>query len=176
MPTYHEAPRELIERAKHSEEAFIELYNQYATRVLRFLLVKIGQREVAEDIAQETFLTVLQKLNTYTVRGAPFSTWLFRIALNHVRMHYRRYRTTESLHDEEGEVIFDIAKESSEHQHVWMDFFIALRHLTDEDQNLLLMKYIDDRSNGEIAKTLDISTITCGVKIHRALKRLQRHL
>lgn len=176
MSIYHEASRELIERAKYSEEAFIELYNQYVTRVLRFLLVKTGQREVAEDITQETFVTVLKKLNTYTVRGAPFSTWLFQIALNHLRMHCRTHHRTESLYDDEGEVVFDIATEGGEYREAWMDFFIALRHLTDEDQNLLLMKYIDDRSNGEIAKTLDISTITCGVKIHRALNRLQRHL
>ena len=176
MSIHHEAPRELIERAKQSEDAFIELYNQYVARVLRFLLVKTGQREVAEDIAQETFLTVLQKLNTYTVRGAPFSVWLFQIALNHLRMYYRKNHRTESLRDDDGEVIFDIAGEDSEYKYVWMDFFLALRRLTDEDQNLLLMKYIDDKSNGDIAKTLAISSLTCGVKIHRALKRLQRHL
>ena len=126
MPTYHEAPPELIERAKRSEEAFIELYNQYVGRVLRFLLVKTGQREVAEDITQETFVTVLQKLNTYIVRGAPFSVWLFQIALNNVRMYYRKNHAsaTSRLFNDDGEILFDIPKESGEHKHLWMDFFI----------------------------------------------------
>ncbi|MDP3970804.1 MAG: RNA polymerase sigma factor [bacterium] len=164
---------ELIESAKQSEADFIQLYRHYVKRVFRFLLARTSNKELAEDLTQETFLTVLNKIVNYTPSGAPFSSWLFQIAINHARMHFRKHKNYQFT---DIEAIAEILPNQPTYQQEWMDFYLALYKLTDADQELLLMKYVDDMPNQNIAEVLGISENSCGVKLHRALKRLQNFL
>src|ERR1700733_14918550 len=80
------------------ERAFEEVVVLYRDRVFGLILRMVGNREEAEDLAQEVFITVLKSIDSF--RGdAKFSTWLYRIAANHTknRMKYlkrRAYKTT----------------------------------------------------------------------------------
>lgn len=173
MSHYPEASAEQIEAAKHSEEQYIELYRMYVQRVHRFVLSRTGDVHLAEDITQETFVSMLRKLTTYTPTGAPFSSWLFQIALNHIRMHMRKRSNQPNI---DLEVIPEITQSAQDHTAEWLDVWQALHKLNDKDQELLIMKYIDGMSNQEIATVMQISTNGCGVKLHRALQRLQEYL
>lgn len=173
MSSYKEIDPQIIESAKTSEDAFIQLYQHYGQRVLRFLISRTRSVEVAEDLTQETFITVLSKLNTYSDTGAKFSSWLLQVAMNHARMHFRQQGNKEP---ENLDSMLDLIPEGKNYQTEWMDFFLGLDKLSDEEQNILLMKYVEDMSNQEIAETMQISPNTCGVQLHRALKQLQQYL
>lgn len=173
MSSYQEISPEIIESAKTSETAFIQVYEHYAQRVLRFLLVRTGNLQLAEDLTQETFLSVLTKLHTYTNTGAKFSSWLLQIALNHTRMHFRKHSNTQTV---EIDTIRELWPTAPDHHTEWMDFFLALQKLPEADQTLLVMKYVEDMSNQDMADALQVSPNTCGVQLHRALKRLQEYL
>lgn len=173
MNQYQEIAPDIIESAKHSEDAFVQVYQHYGQRVFRFLLVKTANVQLAEDLTQETFLTVLSKLSMYTNTGAKFSSWLLQIALNHTRMHFRKHNKAETI---ELETIAQIWPSAPSHHNEWMDFFMARAKLSEEDQDILTMKYVEDLSNRDIAEALGISENSCGVKAHRALKRLQEYI
>lgn len=172
MSRYPEASIELITAAQEDEEQFVALYQMYSKRVFQFVLSRTADVQLAEDLTQETFISVLRKLHTYTPGKAAFSSWLFTIALNHIRMYFRKHKIktvdiTELAH---------ALPADTEHHIEWLDIASALQQLSVKDQELLRMKYLDDVSNKDIAEILNISPNKCGVQIHRALKRLQKYV
>ncbi len=169
---YKEATADRILAAQKSEEAFIALYNMYVQRVFRFALSKCRNRELAEDMTSETFISVLNKINTYTPTGAPFSSWLFQIAFNHIRTYWRREKSPPM----DIALINELIPAAEGNEKEWIDFFLSLDLLKEEDRNILLMKYVDDLSNKDIAKMLGITQNSCTVKIHRAKERAQSYL
>ncbi len=173
MSQFPEIAPAVIESAKHEEEAFVELYRFYVQRVHRFLLVKTSNVQLAEDLTQETFVTVMNKLDTYTVTGAKFSSWLLQIALNHARMYFRKKSNAATV---DLDVVVELSSGDGTQQQQWTDFFMALHKLSNEEQELLTFKYVEDMSNQDIAEVLGVLPNSCGVKIHRALKRLQEYL
>jgi len=178
MNTWPEASPELLARATQSEEGFMELYTMYAERVLRFLLVKTGHKPLAEDLAQETFISVMRSLPKYRDHGKPFSHWLLTIANNHVRMHFRKKRP-EPIGDEQLVSVFNEAVGSysvEDNAQIRIDVLAGMRMLSENDQQLLHLKYIEDLPNTEIARICGISANACTVRIHRALGRLSKQL
>jgi RNA polymerase sigma-70 factor (ECF subfamily) len=77
-----EAGADLIERARHDRIAFGAIYDLYVRRVYAFCLSHTGNKEVAEDVTSQTFERALGAIARYQHRGAPLSSWLFRIAAN----------------------------------------------------------------------------------------------
>ncbi len=173
MSQYKEIDNSIIESAKHNEDAFIQLYKFYWQRIWRFLLIRTGNQQLAEDLTQETFMKVLNKLSDYQVTGAVFSSWLMQIALNESRMYFRK---TNNQATAELDTIATLWPDQKDQHQQWLDFFLAINNLTEEEQELLIMKYVEDMSNQEIANILQISANNCGVKIHRALTNLQTYL
>jgi len=77
-----ESDESLIERTKNGDvDAYEELVHRYQHKIMHYISRMLGNRELAEDIAQETFLRVFSKAHTFK-RGSVFSTWLYRIATN----------------------------------------------------------------------------------------------
>ncbi len=83
--------RALVDAAKAGDEAALtELYNLYFPRVYRYILARMGNPYDAEDLTEEVFLRVLDAIERFQWREAPFSAWLFRIAHNAVISQRRK--------------------------------------------------------------------------------------
>ena len=80
---------DLIERAKTDPEAFGNLYERYVDRIYNYIYYRVGNANEAEDLTARLFHRVLKALPRYTDRGAPFISWLYRIAHNLVANHHR---------------------------------------------------------------------------------------
>ncbi len=75
--------RLIVDAAKAGDEAALsELYTLYFPRVYRYILARTGNTYDAEDLAEEVFMKVLEAIDRFQWREAPFSAWLFRIAHN----------------------------------------------------------------------------------------------
>ena len=94
---------QVLEQAKAGDaNAFEALYNAYKHEVYTLCLRKTGDIQDAEDLTQEVFVRVYRKVNGF--RGdAAFTTWLYRVTLNTVMMHFRKHRVElrpiSDLHD-----------------------------------------------------------------------------
>ncbi len=83
--------RAIVDAAKAGDEAALaELYNLYFPRVYRYILARTGNPYDAEDLTEEVFLRVLDAIERFQWREAPFSAWLFRIAHNAVISQRRK--------------------------------------------------------------------------------------
>src|SRR5512137_2735365 len=72
------------------EDRLVGLYNEYYARIARYIFVRIGDRQEAEDMASQVFLKALESLKKYQERGLPMQAWLFKIAHNLVVDHFRK--------------------------------------------------------------------------------------
>src|ERR1700677_3343750 len=83
--TFHmiDGEEKLIQEAVRGDSsAFGLLYDHYQPMIYRFVAVKVGRREEAEDITHQVFMNAWQNIASYRHRGHPFSSWLYRIARN----------------------------------------------------------------------------------------------
>ncbi len=140
--------------------------------------MKVAHREEAEDLTHEVFLLAWQNLYRYQERGFPFSSWLYQIARNKVIDHYRLKKSNISL----DEVHVDLVKVESrieadlDHRFSIEQIRRALGELTHDQQDVLLMKFMEDLSHQEIAAALEKSEGAVRLIQHRALNELKRIL
>jgi RNA polymerase sigma-70 factor (ECF subfamily) len=167
----------LIKRAKNGEgEAFGALYDRYLTPIYRYIFLRVGSNKAnAEDLTHQVFLSAWQNIKSYEFKGFPFSSWLYRIAHNAVIDYYRTSKvhidinalsSTELVESPDFQIELDkradLAKIKS-----------AIAKLETDQQNVIIMKFVNDLTNKEIAKILGKSEGAVRVIQHRALKKLK---
>jgi RNA polymerase sigma-70 factor (ECF subfamily) len=164
----------LINRARRGDRnAIAALYRAYAEAIYRYVSYRIPDAAAAEDLTAEVFLRMVEGLPAYTPNGAPFEAWLYRIAAARVADHYRRQarRPQEALSDEEPDraELPERALQEAEEQD---ELRIALGQLSDEQQDILLLRFVERKSHAEVAERLGKSVTAIKSAQHRALTRL----
>jgi len=169
----------LIEKAvKGGASAFGSLYDHYQPKIYRFILVKVGRREDAEDLTHQTFLGAWQNIGSYKNLGHPFSSWLYRIARNQVIDFYRSRKEETNIDEANPEYLvvpatahFDVA-EKMEIEKVRS----AIAKLKQEYQDVLLMRYVEDMPLKNVAEAMEKTEGAVKLLQHRAIKELKKIL
>lgn len=171
----------LARQAKQNDrEAFGQIYDLCVDSVYRFVFYRVGRKEDAEDITEDVFMRAFQAISRYEERGeVPFSAWLFRIAQNRVADHYR-HQARSPMMAVENEILDgldmsskpDMATAVTIRQDVWD----ALGRLTDEQQNVIILRFFVGMKISEIADFFGKSETSVKALQHRALKSLKRLL
>lgn len=174
-----EAEQDIVSAAKRGDSAsFGRLYDHYVKPIYRFIAVKVSIRQEAEDLTHEVFLTAWQKLPSFTFQGFPFSSWLYRIARNRVIDHYR----TKKQHADIGEIDEKLLGITDSHE-AGVDsaltlgkIYVAMKELTADQQDVLILRFVDDLSPAEIAEVLDKTEGSVRIIQHRAVEALKKKL
>jgi RNA polymerase sigma-70 factor (ECF subfamily) len=168
--------RTIIESAvKGESSAFGLLYDQYQPKIYRFVLFKVGQREEAEDLTHEVFVSAWQNIRNYRDFGFPFSSWLYQIARNRIIDHYRTKKITASIDAIDPDYFVAPAsasfalEEKLEVERVRR----ALANLKPEYQDIIIMRFIEELSIKEAASALGKTEGAVKLLQHRAMKALQ---
>jgi len=179
--------KRLTERAKRGDrEAFAELIEIYKDKIFQLAYRMVGNRQDAEDIAQETFLRVYANLHQYD-DSYKFSTWIYRIATNLCIDRGRKKRPHFSLDEEiePGQGLDWYSRLSSrdntpeeklvtrELQERVQD---ALSHLAPKYRSIMILRYIEDLSLQEISEVLKLPVTTIKTRIHRGREALRSRL
>jgi RNA polymerase sigma-70 factor (ECF subfamily) len=148
----------LVELARNGDaEAFGLLYDHYQGSVYRFLYYRVGSVALAEDLTSETFFRALRSMSSFRWQGKDFGAWLMTIARNLTTDHYKSSRTrlestTEDMspHDSategpESAVLASLTNEA---------LLAALKKLPAEQQECLIMRFLQGLSIAETAKIL----------------------
>lgn len=139
-------------------EEFAAYYHDYKHKIYSFVLYRVGgDNNLAEDITSDVFLKAFKRFESYDTQYA-FSTWIFTIARNTLIDHYRKDKGAAVDVDEFAEVIGD-DRDTIEDWNFELDrvpklkeIYAALEHLSDFHKDCLILKYLDDRTNAEIAE------------------------
>lgn len=169
----------LVRRSQAGDQdAFTCLYDAYIDRIYRYVYFRVADEQMAEDITSQVFLKVWEKLDTYQEGSSPFIAWLYRIAHNAVIDSYRTRKTyvplenvspAEISHEDGIDDELDLQVKSQQLRK-------ALQDLTEEQQQVLILRFISELSTTQIAQQLGKQPGAIRALQMRALQRLARHL
>ena len=164
-------------------EAFEILLNRYKQRIYSFIYSKIKDRELADDVFQDTFIKVIKTLKkgTYT-DGGRFLSWVMRIAHNLIVDHYRRKKRMpiNDAHDKDYDVFFNISDPSQSIETLLIDTQIKedlntlMLELPANQLEVLRMRLYQDMSFKEIAKRTNVSINTSLGRMRYGLINLRK--
>lgn len=167
---------ELARRAARDPEAFSELYQRFLPGVYRYHLARTGQTQEAEDLTAQTFLTALEAIHGFRGQGS-FAAWLFGIASHKLADHYRRRRPELPLELAETSPNPNPLPEEAVAQRLEMRRVThALRLLTPERAEALVLVFFGGLSMAEAAQTLGKTEAAVKMLVHRGLSELKERL
>lgn len=162
---------ELARRARSGDtEAFDELYRRYQPRIFRFIVFRVGDRDAAADLCQDTFVAAWRGLRSFEPRRAgSVAAWLFRIARNLVVDRARR----------EGRIVLTEAPpvDRTEFEEATMSRLEVVRLLDllpAAERDVLALRFIAELSREEVAAVLGRTPDAITQLQYRALERLRR--
>jgi len=171
--------RHLVELAQQGDrEALEALYLLHFDRIYSYLHMSVGNRHDAEDLTTQTFLKMLEAIGSFRWRSAPFSAWLFRIAHNLAMDHFRatrRWQPEEEVPEPEGSAESS-AEEAALESIGRRSMLELIETLSQEQQQVLTLKFVFNFSNGEAGTILGKSEGAVKSLQHRALASLQKQL
>jgi RNA polymerase sigma-70 factor (ECF subfamily) len=168
----------LVERAKQGDKQAIgELYHRHVDMVYRYVYGRVKDEAVAEDVTAQVFLKALEGLPGYQLGDRPFAAWLYRIArartVDYWRQQQRRQHVpladTWPAEGPRPEELLSIEIE-------WSTAIDLLAQLTDDQQDVILLRFIGEMSLSEVAAILGKNVNAVKAIQHRALASVARLL
>lgn len=159
-----------------NSEAFSFLYNQNVNRIYNYIFYRVGSEDDAEDITSRVFYRAFGHIQTYEDKGIPFSAWLYRIAHNLIaNWHRDKQRRKEISLDDQPELPHrvDLPETWIEKKQEMELLLKGIRRLAPDRQQLILLKYLEDLSNAEIAVIMGRTEGAIKSLYHRALMSLK---
>lgn len=169
--------------ANGNNEAFDALLDRHKNRVLNYILQLTGNRQLAEDIFQETFVKAIMTIRqgNYTESGK-FSAWISRIARNLVIDHFRQLKSEPTVSTDDGEVDILNRRELSDDTieddlielQIRDDVRRLIRQLPENQRQVLVMRYYRNLSFKEIAEKTNVSINTALGRMRYAIQNMRR--
>ena len=168
----------LLRRAQQfDQQALAEVYDQFSPGVYRYAMRLLGDANLAEDCVAETFSRFLKAIRVGRGPQDHLQAYLYRIAHNWITDYYRRRTPPElplepEVKSDEQEEPHQVIAGKMERQQMRT----ALAFLTPDQRQVILLKYLEDWSNNEIAHALQKPVGAVKALQHRALQSLRRIL
>ncbi|NLB19083.1 MAG: sigma-70 family RNA polymerase sigma factor [Syntrophomonadaceae bacterium] len=164
-------------------EAFEELVTRFQQPIFRLAYRMLGQREEAEDAAQEVFVKVYRKIDQFDA-DKKFSPWLYRIAVNTCisKLRGKKYTTFVPFEESDSGPInyiptndpnpLEVVEQRVLNNMIWD----TVGKMPDSYRTIIILRYQLELTNQEIADTLGVRKDNVEVKLHRARKSLREAL
>jgi len=157
--------------------SFEKLVNLYKDKIYCFIFKMTSSKEDVEDIVQETFIKVFNNLYKYNNKWK-FSTWIYRIAVNALKNHYKKKKricSKELCKDIPREFDFDILSNPEDNylrKEFYNEIVTIIYQLDYKYKIVFFLRYIKDFTIGEISNIVGVSSGTVRTRIHRARKKI----
>ena len=171
---------ELVKLTLKNQANFLYLVNRYEQKLFYFIR-RISNVSVdeAKDLLQDVFIKVYQNLNDFD-QSLKFSSWIYRIARNHVISHYRKNRHQQAVASPEvnDEILnnlvsdFDITKEIDS-KILRENILSVLNKIDGKYREVIILKYFEEKSYEEISDIIKKPTGTVGTYLNRAKKQFK---
>ncbi len=171
---------ELVRLASAGDRAaFAQIYERFYARAFRLAYSMTGNRAAAEDLTQEIFMRVFQRLENFGGQSS-FATWFYRLAVNH-SLNYRR-KERFSVQDNHSDKLEFLANPSPQIESVVLqnqlkdEIHGALLELSNDMRMVIILKDIEGLNYDEIAERMSCSQGTVASRLNRARKQLAQKL
>ena len=164
------------EAKKGNAKAFGEIYDAYFVPIHKYVFYRVSEEHV-DDVVGTIFIKAWTRLKKYKKTNVTFGAWLFRVAHNTVIDHYRTHKQFYELEER----IADDHEKASPQRHAERVLNgervqRALRSLGDKYQEVIILKYMNEMSNKDVAKVMRTNESNVRTLQFRALKKLKTEL
>lgn len=170
---------ELVELAKHDQDAFGEIYERYVKKIYNYIYYRTSNQHDAEDLTARVFFRAMSHIENYVDKGVPFQAWLYRIAHNLVANWHRDRGRRKIIPLDEfvaSSLSADAPDRAAEDEEEREQLLMAIRRLPPERQQLLVLKFVERLSNAEIGEIMDRTEGAIKSLYHRTLLALRDDL
>ena len=169
----------LVKQAQAGDkQALAALYDALTPKLLGYLVNVTKNYSLAEDILQSTWLKAIEALPRFQYRSnSKFSAWIFAIARNECKQHWRKSKTEAEFTEAQinSETDSHLANDhTTNDNHLMVEQMLS--KLSEDDRELIRLRYIADLSLNDIANVLNINFVTVRVRLHRALNRARAQI
>lgn len=162
-----------VEQSKQGDsQAFGKVYDELVKPVYRYIYYRVD-KEVAEDLTEETFFRAWKNLKKYKKGKHPFSSWVFRIAHNLVVDYYRKNKNTVEMIDETIEDEQKTPAQKTDLKLTQVRLHQMIKRLPGNYQQVIILKYINELENTEIAAAMGKTEGAVRTLQSRALEKLR---
>ncbi|HYC85179.1 MAG TPA: sigma-70 family RNA polymerase sigma factor [Chryseosolibacter sp.] len=167
---------EIIEKAKNNPQAFRAIYERYYKPIFLFVLHRIGQKEQSADITSQVFLKALVNINAFTFRGLPFSSWLYRIAVNECNSYFRKNKRARLVVLEDFHVanLYEEMFGENFQEEMKARLPVILEKLKPDELQVVELRYLEGRPFREVAEILNITETYAKVRTYRILEKMKK--
>jgi RNA polymerase sigma-70 factor (ECF subfamily) len=154
-----------------------EIFNSFSRQIFRFFMVKTGSRETAEDLTQEVFLKLIDKIKTFNENLGSFSGWFWQIAKNSAKDYYRKKKPvamTDILLQNKENSDFLAGKNDPKAALEVEEIMDLLKDFDEEEQEIFSLHYLSDMPYRQIAKITGRSESSLRVLVHRVNKKIRK--
>lgn len=173
-------PSLLMQKAREGDtEAFGELYKFYFTPVFRYVYFRVRNKEDAEDLVQAVFLKVFQTVSNFRDKGKNPLAYFMTTARNTLIDHWRKKK--DIILENNHEIFTKIpdsarnVQEEAEQRDFSKEISASMKNLTDEQQEIIVLKFFSDLNNKEIAEITGKTEEVVRQMQVRALKALKKY-
>ncbi len=176
----------LVSAAQEDPEAAGRLYDKYYSEVLGYIYHCTFDHAATEDLTSNVFLAALRHLGRYQWRRIPLRAWLYRIATNEVRMHWRRQKRTAAISFQPNgsqpeqsaprQGAAPPADDSLAAAEQYRLLHQALLQLRMKYRTVIILRYLEDKAMAEICEITGRKEGTVKSQLHRGLAQLQEIL
>jgi RNA polymerase sigma-70 factor (ECF subfamily) len=166
----------LVSAARQDSEAAGRLFDKYYGKIFGYIYHCTLDTHAAEDLTSNVFLSAFRHLGRYKLRQIPFRAWLYRIATNEVRMHWRRQKRVKivSLQSDNAEYVAEqSASDSMAAAEEYRLLYKALLELCLKYRTVIILRYFEGKAIAEICEITSKKEGTVKAQLHRGLARLQ---
>jgi RNA polymerase sigma-70 factor (ECF subfamily) len=166
----------LAGRAKHDSAAFAELYRRHVDHIYRYLLMRTGNVDDAQDLTAQTFIAALESIASYEPR-ALFRLWLLGIARHKLGDFFRKARRTLPLDAAESVPHPDPLPDEIVGQSIQVERVVGLlRGLSPDRAEAFLLRVFGEMSAAEVAAIMGKSEAAVKMLVHRAWRDLRQQM
>ena len=166
----------LVDKAADGNfDAFGNLYSIYLDRIYRYIYYHVKDRMMAEDITEEVFVKAWKAIRSCRGRGSTFSSWIYRIAHNHMVNSQRNNSRSISMGMESLVSVSD-RRQKVENKTDRYELTELLDELPLNQKQVLILKFLEGMSNSEIAKIMNKSEGAIRILQMRGLSSLRQNI
>lgn len=163
-----------VEESKKDIAAFKPLYEKYYESLFRFFVRRTDDEEKSADLCSTTFFKALESLSKYQWQGKPFGAWLFRIAQNELRKHFRDAKPIFVIEQDKLICWGDFQElQEADYMQTLVDI---LDDLPEDDLRLLELKFFEMCSFEEISALMGMGLSATKMRLYRLLDKLRKRL
>ena len=173
-----EREKEIVSRAQQTPESFAILYDHYFPKIYNYVYHRVHDTQLAEDLVSETFYKALANIEKFKWKERSFACWLYTIARNQVVDTFRKTKPVfmeeswaESIvatGEDPVETVINRAKKD--------ELLLAIRTLSQDQQDALLFRFQEGLKIKEIARVMDKNEGAVKALLFRGLKNMRKKL